>query len=158
MPRIALITGTLLGNLPPVIVMLTVTLIGTAIGGRLAPQILLLPLAIVWALVFTFGLTMLVSAVAARFRDTVAVMPLLIQAGIFVTPVGYSLAAAPHNIKLLLSINPVSGLIEAWRWVILDITHPNITIIIVGAVATVVLSIAGWVVFSRLEVTFADVV
>jgi ABC-type polysaccharide/polyol phosphate export permease len=158
MPRIALITGTLIGNLPPVTVMLVLTLVATLIARGLPPQIVLLPVVIVWAITFTFGLTLLVSGVAARFRDTVAIMPLLIQAGIFVTPVGYPLAGAPHNIQTLLTINPATGVIEAWRWVVLDIANPNLTTIVFSAVATVLICIAGWFVFSRLEVTFADVV
>ncbi|MEA2368936.1 MAG: type transport system permease protein [Thermoleophilaceae bacterium] len=158
MPRIALITGTLLGNLPPVVVMLLLTLVGTAIARGLPLQILLLPVAVAWAVVFTFSLTLLVSSVAARFRDTVSVMPLLVQAGIFVTPVGYPLEGAPQNIKFLLSLNPVSGIIEAWRWIVLDISHPNVTIIAIAAGLTAVIAIAGWTIFTRLEVTFADVV
>jgi ABC-type polysaccharide/polyol phosphate export permease len=158
MPRIALITGTLLGNLPPVVIMLLLTLVGTAVARGLPLQILLLPVAVTWAVVFTFSLTLLVSSVAARFRDTVSVMPLLVQAGIFVTPVGYPLEGAPQNIKFLLSLNPVSGIIEAWRWIVLDISHPNVTIIAIAAGLTAVIAIAGWTIFTRLEVTFADVV
>ena len=41
---------------------------------------------------------------------------LLIQAGLFVSPVGYDIEGAPQNIQTLLSLNPVSGLIDAWRW------------------------------------------
>jgi lipopolysaccharide transport system permease protein len=118
----------------------------------------LLPFAIVWAVVFTFSLTMLVASVAARFRDTLSVMPLLIQAGIFVTPVGYPIEGAPANIKLLLSLNPVSGIIEAWRWVVLDMPNTNVGVMAIAGGITIVLAVAAWVIFSRLEVTFADVV
>jgi lipopolysaccharide transport system permease protein len=158
MPRIALITGTLLGNLPPVLVMLGLTLVGTLASRGLPLQVLLLPVVMLWALAFTFGVTLLVSSVAARFRDTVSVMPLLVQAGIFVTPVGYPLEGAPANIKLLLSFNPVSGIIEAWRWVVLDLPDTNLTVIGVAAGMTVLVCAAGWYIFSRLEVSFADVV
>jgi lipopolysaccharide transport system permease protein len=158
MPRIALVTGTLLGNLPPVAVMLALTLVGTLAARGLPLQIVLLPVVAVWAVVFTLALTMLVAAVAARFRDTVAVMPLLVQAGIFVTPVGYPIEGAPRNIKLLLSLNPVSGIIESWRWVILGSADTSLAVIGVALGATVLLCVFGWYVFSRLEVTFADVV
>lgn len=157
MPRVALITGTLLGNLPPVLVMLALTLVGTLVARGLPVQILLLPVMMLWAVAFTFGVTLLVSSVAARFRDTVSVMPLLVQAGIFVTPVGYPLDGAPANIKLLLSLNPVSGIIEAWRWVVLDMP-PHVSIIAVAAGLTLLVCAAGWYVFGRLEVSFADVV
>jgi lipopolysaccharide transport system permease protein len=158
MPRVALITGTLLGNLPPVTVMLIITLLTTVLTIGLPLQIVLLPVVIAWAILFTFSVTMLASSIAARFRDTVAVMPLLVQAGIFITPVGYPLQGAPATIKLLLSLNPVSGIIEAWRWVVLDMPGTNLTVIGIALAITVVVAIAGWNIFTRLEVTFADVV
>jgi len=86
------------------------------------------------------------------------ILPLFIQAGIFVTPVGYSLAGAPANIHLLLILNPVTGMIEAWRWAMLDMPHTHLGAIIISLVWSVVLLILGWRVFARLEVAFADFV
>jgi ABC-type polysaccharide/polyol phosphate export permease len=157
-PRLALVTGTLLGNLPPVAVMLAIALVGTLASQGLPVQALLIPVLGVWLLFFTLGVTLLLAGAAARFRDTVSLMPLLVQAGIFVTPVGYSLAGAPANIKLLLTLNPVSGLIEAWRWSMFDLQDPNVTAIAVSLGLTLLLFTAGWYVFSTLETEFADVV
>ena len=42
------------------------------------------------------------------------------------TPVGYGLAGAPENIHKLLILNPVLGLIEAWRWALLDLPDPDL--------------------------------
>jgi ABC-type polysaccharide/polyol phosphate export permease len=158
LPRLALITGSILGNLPPFLVMLTITIAGTIVAGRVGIQILLLPLALVWLFVFTAATTLLLASLSARFRDTVSAMPLIIQAGIFVSPVGYSLAGAPSNIHTLLVINPISGLIEAWRWIVLDLPNPEVNAIVVAAIWTVVLLVAGWRVFGRMEVDFADYV
>lgn len=157
-PRLALVSGTLLGNLPPVGVMFTIAFVGTVADRGLPIQVLLLPLAALWLLAFTFGVTLLIAGAAARFRDTVSLMPLIVQAGIFISPVGYSLAGAPANIKTLLTLNPISGLIEAFRWVLLGIPHPDTTAIAVSGGLTVVLIAAGWHVFSILEPEFADVV
>jgi lipopolysaccharide transport system permease protein len=138
--------------------MATITVLGSAITGHLPIQALLLPFLVAWLVVFTLGVTLLVAALAARFRDTVAAMPLIIQAGIFVTPVGYGLAGAPARITILLILNPVTGLIEAWRWALLDLPDPSVVAIAVAAVWTVVLTISGWRVFARMEVEFADYV
>ena len=157
MPRIALVVGSLIGNLPPLGVMLGATLILAVVLEGLPVQALLLPALLVWLLVFVGSLTMLIAAVSVRFRDIIAVIPLIIQAGLFVTPVGYPIEGAPENIKLLLSLNPASGLIEAWRWAVLDMSA-DLAIIAIGAVWTVVLAAVGWHVFTRLEVFFADVI
>jgi ABC-type polysaccharide/polyol phosphate export permease len=158
LPRVALVTGALLGNLPPVAVMFVVALVGTFLSRGLPLQALLLPVFIAWLIVFTLALAMMLAALAARFRDTVAIMPLILQAGIFVSPVGYSLEGAPKNIHTLLSLNPISGLIEVWRWSILDTPDPQWDVVVLAAVWTVVLLLVAWRTFTRLEVNVADYV
>jgi ABC-type polysaccharide/polyol phosphate export permease len=156
-PRVGLVVGSMLGNLPAWIVMLTASVILAAAFGLLHVQALLLPFLIVWLFVLTGGIAMLLASVAVRFRDIVALIPLVIQAGLFVTPVGYPIEGAPDNIKTLLTINPASGLIEAWRWALLDMPVDG-GVVIASGVWTVVLAFAGWQIFSRLEVHFSDVV
>jgi ABC-type polysaccharide/polyol phosphate export permease len=158
LPRIALITGSMLGNLPPVTIMFTLTIAATVVDRGLPLQVLLLPLLILWLLVFTLSLALLLAALAARFRDIISVLPLVIQAGIFVSPVGYPLEGAPSNIHTLLTLNPVSGLVEVWRWAILDMPGTQWNVVGVAAAWTVVLAALGWRVFGRLEVEFADFV
>jgi lipopolysaccharide transport system permease protein len=119
-------------------------------------QVLLLPALLAWLVVFTLSLALLFSALTARFRDTVAVLPLLIQAGVFVSPVGYSLKGAPENIHTLLTINPVSGFIEAFRWAILDLPDPQWSAVAFALGWTVLAVSVGWRVFARMEVDFAD--
>jgi lipopolysaccharide transport system permease protein len=158
LPRVALMTGPMLGNLPPLTVMTTLTVVGAAVSGHLPPQAVLLPLLIGWLFLFTLGATLLISALSARFRDTVSAMPLIIQAGIFVSPVGYGLEGAPAHIHTLLLLNPVTGLIEAWRWALLGLPNPSIPAMVIAGVWTLVLTTLGWRVFGRMEVEMADYV
>lgn len=155
-PRTALVTGSMLGNFPPIAVMFTLAFVGSAVSGRLPLQALLLPVLFVWLLVFTLSLAVLLSALTARFRDTGAVLPLIIQAGIFVTPVGYSLKGSPKNIHTLLTLNPISGLIESWRWALLGLPDPQWSTIAIAAGWTVVIVALSWRTFARMEVGFAD--
>ena len=154
-PRMAFLTGTLYSNLPQLGIMSTVTLIAALLAGEIGAELLLLPLFMVWLLVFTWGVVLVIAPVAARFRDAVAVVPLIIQAGIFLAPVGFPLDSAPSNIKLLLSINPVSGVIEGWRWAMLG-TSPDVAVIGIGLVWTAILLVVGWYQYGRLEVRLAD--
>jgi lipopolysaccharide transport system permease protein len=158
LPRVALITGPVLGNLPPVTVMFVVALVGTLIVRGLPLQALLLPVFVAWLFIFTLSVAMTLSVLSARFRDTVAIMPLILQASIFVSPVGYSLEGAPKNIHLLLSLNPISGIIEAWRWSILGTPDPQWGVIGIAVIWTVMLALVGWWTFARLEVNVADYV
>lgn len=158
LPRVSFITGSLIGNFPPIIIMFATAMVATIITRGLPIQALLLPLLIAWLLIFTLGVSLLLASLAARFRDTVSALPLIIQAGIFVSPVGYSMHNAPANIKTLLTINPVSGLIEAWRWAMLDLHNVQWTAIGIAGVWTVIVATLGWRIFARLEVSFADYV
>jgi ABC-type polysaccharide/polyol phosphate export permease len=155
-PRVALVTATLIGTLPPLGVVLAASIGAAAISGQLPSQAFLLPLLIIWLMTFMWGVTILAAALAARFRDVVAFAPLVVQAGIFLTPVGYPLNAS-DQIASVLSFNPVSGLIEAWRWSLLGLS-PDLFAVGIAAGWTVMFVFFGWYVFGRMETRFADYV
>jgi lipopolysaccharide transport system permease protein len=154
-PRIAFVTATLYSNLPQLGIMCVVTLLATLVTRGFAVPVLVLPLLAVWLMVFTWALVLLIAPVSARFRDAVALVPLIIQAGVFLAPVGFALDSAPQHIRILLSINPVSGIIEGWRWSLLGMT-PDFAVIGVGIAWTAALLLVGWYQYGRLEVGLAD--
>lgn len=155
-PRLAFVTGTLVSVLPPLAVVLTASIVAAGISGTLSIQALAMPILVAWLLLMTFGFTLLVTALGGRFRDAVAMAPLVVQAGIFLTPVGYPLSAAGNFAKVL-AFNPASGIIESWRWSLLG-SSPDMFAIIVGLVEMVVMIVMGWYVFGRMETRFADYV
>ncbi len=155
-PRLAFVTGTLISVLPPLAVVLTASIVAAGISGTLSVQALAMPILVAWLLLMTFGFTLLVTALGGRFRDAVAMAPLVVQAGIFLTPVGYPLSAAGSFAKVL-AFNPASGIIESWRWSLLG-SSPDMFAIIVGLVEMVVMIVMGWYVFGRMETRFADYV
>jgi lipopolysaccharide transport system permease protein len=157
-PRVALITANLISQLPPLGVVLGVTLVGVLIDRGPQTGWLVLPIMVVWLIALVGAVTTILAAVAARFRDAVAVVPLVIQAGIFVSPVGYPLSTVPDGfVSTLLHLNPVSGLIEAWRWSLLG-TDPLEGVVLISLGWTALLLYLGWTIFARLEVRFADYV
>lgn len=157
LPRIALVTGPAIANLPPFLIMLTLAVVGAIAAGRASTQALFLPLLIIWLFLFVLGAMLVVTSVSVRYRDTVSLMPLIIQAGMFISPVGYPIRGT-GTVHVVLLINPVSGLIEAWRWSLLGWHDPNTLAIAIAAAWTAVLLAGGWQLFRRLEVNFADYV
>jgi lipopolysaccharide transport system permease protein len=155
-PRLAFVTGTLISVLPPLAVVLTASIVAAGVSGTLSVKALAMPILVLWLLLMTFGFTLLVTALGGRFRDAVAMAPLVVQAGIFLTPVGYPLSAAGSFAKVL-AFNPASGIIESWRWSLLG-SSPDMFAIIVGLVEMVVMIVLGWYVFGRMETRFADYV
>jgi homopolymeric O-antigen transport system permease protein len=156
-PRLAFVTGTLISVLPPLAVVLVAAFAAAAISGHLGVEALAMPVLIVWLVVLSWGFTLLVTAIGGRFRDAVALAPVVVQAGIFLTPVGYPLSAVPGSFAKVLALNPVSGVIEAWRWSLLGIA-PDGFAVGVALVATLVVTVLGWYVFGRMETRFSDYV
>lgn len=154
-PRVALVNGALIANLPTLMVMGAITVVLAIALNGLQWQLVALPLLVAAVVVFLWGPALLLASTAARFRDAVAVIPLILQAGMFVSPVGYPTSSATGGLAVVLALNPISGLIEAWRWSILGTTPPALPLIC-SAVWIVVLSFVGWRVFTRLEPEFAD--
>lgn len=155
-PRVAFVTGTLISVLPPLAVVLAASVAAAAISGSLPVEALAMPLLVAWLVVLMWGFTLLVTALGGRFRDAVALAPLIVQSGIFLTPVGYPLDAAGSFAKVL-AFNPASGVIETWRWSLLGIA-PDGFAIGVALAETVTVGLLGWYVFGRMETRFSDYV
>jgi lipopolysaccharide transport system permease protein len=157
-PRVAFPIATLIANLPAMLVPLTAALVVSAALGRLSVRVLLLGPGVLWLALVAAGSAGLASALTVRYRDLVAVLPIILQMGMFVSPVGYSVSDLPRLARTVVEINPLSGVIEMWRWAILSTGPPDVITVILSGASTVVLVVAGWLVFTRSEPTMADVV
>jgi ABC-type polysaccharide/polyol phosphate export permease len=154
-PRTSLLTATLLSNLVPSGVILSLGLVGLAIDRGFQLQILLLPLVGVWFIVLLAGVLCVTASLTVRIRDTMALVPFWLQVGLFLTPVGFPLSSAPSTLKTLLSLNPLTGILETWRWCLFGLPVATLPLI-AAAVGTAVFFYGGWKIFTRLEPSFAD--
>jgi lipopolysaccharide transport system permease protein len=157
-PRTAFVSGAMLANLPaPAVVFLGALVTLLVSGAGLPTQALLFPVILVWLVALTFLLVCIVASLAVRFRDVQSLLPFWSQAGLFLTPVGFSLAEAPGKVETVLTFNPLSGLMELTRWSLLG-TDMTTLPLVVSVVFTLLLAWVGWQFFARLEPTFADVI
>lgn len=101
---------------------------------------------------------LVVSAFQARFRDIGLAMPLLLQVLMFTTPVVYSSAIVPENLKALYFANPLAILMQAFRQVTVLGVSPDATELIYCGAVSVVGLIFSYVLFKRLDLTLADVI
>jgi lipopolysaccharide transport system permease protein len=119
-------------------------------------RVLLLPLGFVWLLLLTAGMVALASSLAVRFRDIISVLPFMLTLGLFLAPVAYPLSGLSHALRGLIDVNPLTGLLEACRWMMLSRYEPSLIAIAISLAATGVVVSLGWLVFTRLETTMAD--
>lgn len=88
-------------------------------------QILLIP--VFWVMVFlaSFGPGLWLTAMNVKYRDFRYIIPFIVQFGLFISPVGYSSALIPEKWQWLYSLNPMVGVIDAFRWCIVkDAPNP----------------------------------
>jgi lipopolysaccharide transport system permease protein len=157
-PRLAFPIASLIANLPSLAVPLVAGVTAAAVTGHLSPRVLLLPLGLLWLMAVTAGVVMMTSALNVRYRDLLAVLPLILQVGVFFSPIGYQVSDLPGLARTLIGLNPLAGVMETWRWMVLPIPPPSVGLIATSLAVTIAFVLAGWFIFTRSEPTMADVV
>lgn len=124
-----------------------------------APSVrwLALPLLIVATLLPALGLGLWLSALTVRFRDFRFIVPFILQIGAFVTPVGYRTDFFP-NWQALLALNPMTGVVESFRWCLLGGSDFLWKEFAISMVISIVLLVTGTWYFRRTERSFADII
>ena len=109
-------------------------------------------------LVFTTAASLAFSATQVRFRDIGVAMPLLLQLWMFATPVVYPLSAVPAWALPAYRLNPMVGVVENFRRVLLQGAPPDFASLGAAAAVSAALLAASYVYFKRVEATVADVI
>ena len=122
-------------------------------------QLLFLPIFVVLAFLASMGPALWVAALNVKYRDFRYVIPFIVQFGLYVSPVGFSSSVIPEKWRLLYSVNPMVGVIDGFRWCILDgqsqVYLPGLLVSVF--VATVFLWF-GIHQFRNMEKSFADLI
>lgn len=122
-------------------------------------QFLLLPLFVLLALAASFGAGVWIAALMVEYRDFRAILPFIVQFGLYISPVGFVSQIVPGQFRLLYSINPMVGVIDGFRWCILGGEHalfwPSLAI---SVTVTLILILSGIWYFRKTERAFADVI
>jgi lipopolysaccharide transport system permease protein len=103
------------------------------------------------------GFSLILGALNVQYRDVKYVVPFVTQMAFFLTPVLYPVSSASPKLKFLLTLNPMSGMVEGFRHALLGspISWPFVW---ASATACFAVFIAGLYFFRRMERTFADVI
>ena len=105
------------------------------------------------------GAATLASIVVVYLRDLRNVLPLLLQLGLFVTPIAFALDQVPPRFRLLYCfVNPVAPVIDSYRRVVLYGIAPQPGPLLAGALSGILLFLIGVKVFKRLELGIADLI
>ena len=137
-----------------------VVLIGMMIFYGIYPtsNIWALPLFLLLALVTAVGVGLWLSALNVLYRDINYVLPFLTQFWMFLTPIAYPSSMVPQRFQTLFALNPMTGVVEGFRWALLGTGQTPGTMTLVSSVVALVLLISGMFYFRRMERQFADMV
>jgi len=137
-----------------------VVLIGMMIFYGIYPtsNIWALPLFLLLALVTAVGVGLWLSALNVLYRDINYVLPFLTQFWMFLTPIAYPSSMVPQRFQTLYALNPMTGVVEGFRWALLGTGQTPGTMTLVSSVVALVLLVSGMFYFRRMERQFADMV
>jgi len=122
-------------------------------------NIILLPFFLLLAFITSLGVGLWLSALNVQFRDVRYIIPFITQFWLFITPIAYPSSLIENDmLRFIYSLNPMAGVVEGFRWVLLGTdTAPGLTIVVSSTVAVIVF-VLGLFYFRRMEKSFADVV
>lgn len=120
--------------------------------------VLTVPLWLLAAVALASGFGLAMSAITVKYRDVTYALPWVIQILLYATPVAYSLSAVPSNLRWLFDINPLSWLLEGFRWSTIGQPAPPAWQMLGTALVSVSALALGALVFQKMERGFADVI
>jgi lipopolysaccharide transport system permease protein len=126
---------------------------------RIVPTatIVVLPLFIILAVATALSVGLWLSALNVQFRDVRYTIPFLTQFWLFATPVAYPSSLVPERWRVWYGLNPMTGVVEGFRWALLGKARSPGTSLWVSVLVVVLLLVGGLAYFRRMESTFADI-
>jgi ABC-type polysaccharide/polyol phosphate export permease len=125
-----------------------------------APKITILFVPVLFAVqvAFTLAVALLLSALVVYVRDLRHALPIIIQLGLFATPIAYGIEEIPRSLRVVYSaFNPLAPVIDGYRRTVLLGEPPAWDLLLPGALTAFLLLAVAFLVFKRLETGFADV-
>jgi len=117
----------------------------------------LLPMVVVIQLMLVLGVGLIGAALNVFYRDIRHVVGLGLQIWLYASPVIYPVGRVPESLRTFYFLNPMAGIIESYRDILLHQRMPGAYLLASMAIAVAIMAL-GYVLFKRLELQFADVV
>ena len=129
-------------------------------GSDIKPNILILtiPLILFQMAVLGLGTGILVSALVTKYRDLTFAMTFVVQLWMYLTPVVYPLSQVPEKFRMIYVINPMASIVESFRAAFMGVSSVKPEHIAISVSVTILIFLAGLVMFSKVEKTFVDTV
>jgi lipopolysaccharide transport system permease protein len=122
----------------------------------LTAALLWMPLVLILQILLILGVVLPASAISVFYRDVRFVVPLALQLWLYATPIVYPITMVPEAYRLFYALNPMVGIVDSYRRVLLQGSPPVPQYLAVSALSSIVLATVGYAYFKRAEDRFAD--
>ncbi len=155
-PRITVPAAAVVAGLMDLVIA-SVILIGLVFyyGVTLTWSILLLPVFILLTTLLALGFGICVSALNVKYRDVRHALPFVLQSWMFLTPIIYPASVVPVEFRWMLSLNPMTGIVEGFRSALYGRVF-DLTAITISVVLTTLLLVGSAYIFKRIERIIVD--
>jgi len=126
-------------------------------GVPLSSNAFYLPVYFILNIVAALGIGIWVSSLSIRYRDFQHVVPFLVQFGLYATPIAYPASLIPEKYQLLYYLNPMAGVVEGYRWCILDFQGMS-EYSLVSFIVAIVIFVSSLFYFKKVERTMSDLI
>lgn len=130
----------------------------TGANFHLTTAVLLFPVLVLMMALLGLGLGLIITAMTTKYRDLAFLITFGVQLMMYATTVIYPLSAAPAKYKWLIELNPMTGIIEAFRCGFLGEGVLTMSLLGYSVAVTLISLIIGVVIFNKTEKTFVDTV
>ena len=121
-------------------------------------RVVLLPFLVLQTALLSLGVGLLMSSLTAKYRDLNHVSTLLIQLWMYATPVIMPLSSFPPKWQWAVVLNPMTAIVESFRLMLLGRGTVEPLHLAYSVSATLVICLAGLILFHKVERTFIDTV
>jgi len=121
-----------------------------------APTLLFLPVLMLIQVCFTAGIALVISMANLYLRDVKYIFEMVLTFWMFATSVVYPVTLVGGKLGVLLQLNPMTAIIDGYRFVILQGVLPPLLPLAGAAAVALVTLFAGWIIFHRAEYQFAE--
>lgn len=136
---------------------LLLTILSAFMGALNLWTFVFFPIFSLLAVCLCLGTGLWLSALTVKYRDFRIIVPFFVQFGMFVSPVGYGTFIIPEPWKWLYFLNPMSGIIDGFRWTFFGISYAYMPLSITFSfIITFIILLTGVFYFKKIEQTFAD--
>lgn len=150
---ISVVTSGMVNFLISTIIIVTFCLL---YGLGLTKYVIFFPIVLLIQYIFQLGISFILSAVTVYFRDLEHFVQIILQVMFYATPIVYAGDSIPEAFRFIINLNPMAHIINGYRDIFYNQTMPDLKILGILCIASIVFCIVGYFIFRKLQKGFAE--